>query len=180
MVKLSLAAADAVSTALLGPSAFAQAYDRPGTQPPPPVREACAAAIDSVVEGAQAAARRSGDKKALQAIVESYLSTAHRNNRSGGCPLAGLGSELARADDQTREAASAGFLKLVELVAQEIRRKNPEAAKADAVFALSAMIGAVTMSRIVTDPELSASILQEAKKRLCPLFAEGPCHGEFA
>jgi hypothetical protein len=37
MVKLYLAAAVTVLAALFGPSAFAQAYYRPGTQPPPPV-----------------------------------------------------------------------------------------------------------------------------------------------
>ncbi len=31
---------------------------------------------------------------------------------------------------------------------------------------LAAMIGAVTMARMVTDPELSASILQDTKKHL--------------
>jgi len=50
---------------------------------------------------------------------------------------------MARADAQTRAAASAGFLELVDLIARQIRRQTPEAARSDAVFALSAMIGAL-------------------------------------
>ncbi len=130
------------------------------------VAEACAAGMQAVVEITEAAAQHAEGKTGLEAILESYLSTDHRDNRSKGCPLAGLGSELARADTETRAAACAGFLKLVEVVAKQIRRRKPEVAKSDAVFALSAMIGAVTMSRIVADPQLSASILRDTKKNL--------------
>jgi hypothetical protein len=36
----------------------------------------------------------------LNGIHETgYVSVTHRDDRAGGCPLAGLGSELARADD---------------------------------------------------------------------------------
>jgi TetR/AcrR family transcriptional repressor of nem operon len=104
----------------------------------------------------------------LEVIVETFLSQ-DRNNPLEGCPLVGLGIELARADGDTRAAASDGFVELVELIASQIRRASPEVARARAIFALSAMIGAVTMSRIVTDPDLSAAILQEARTRLTKL-----------
>jgi TetR/AcrR family transcriptional regulator, transcriptional repressor for nem operon len=131
------------------------------------VAEACAAAMASVLETTKAAAaHRTANNSGLQAIAENYLSTDHRDNQSEGCPLAGLGSELARSDDSTRAAATAGFLKLVDVVAGQYGRTKPDVAKARALVALSAMIGAVTMSRIVTDPELSVAILQQTKKHL--------------
>lgn len=130
------------------------------------VAEACAAGMKSVVNSAEKAAFKSGEKGGLAAIVKSYLSTDHRDNRVDGCPLAGLGSELARADKETREAAVAGFLKVVAVIAKQMRRRNSEAARSDAVFALSAMVGAVTMSRIVTNPELSLAILRDTRKHL--------------
>jgi TetR/AcrR family transcriptional regulator, transcriptional repressor for nem operon len=131
------------------------------------VAEACAAAMASVLETTKAAAaHRTANNSGLQAIAESYLSTDHRDNQSEGCPLAGLGSELARGDDSARAAATAGFLKLVDVVAGQYGRTKPDVAKARALVALSAMIGAVTMSRIVTDPELSVAILEQTKKHL--------------
>jgi TetR/AcrR family transcriptional regulator, transcriptional repressor for nem operon len=130
------------------------------------VAEACAAGMQSVVETTEAAAAHRPANSGLQAIAERYLSTDHRDDQSDGCPLAGLGSELARSDDSTRAAATAGFLKLVDVVARQYRRTKPDVAKARALVALSAMIGAVTMSRIVTDPKLSAAILQQTKKHL--------------
>jgi TetR/AcrR family transcriptional repressor of nem operon len=130
------------------------------------VAEACAAAMDAVVETTEAAASRRPANSGLQAIAERYLSTDHRDNQSEGCPLAGLGSELARSDHSTRAAATAGFLKLVDVVARQYGRTKPDLAKGRALVALMAMIGAVTMSRVVTDPELSAAILQQTKKHL--------------
>ena len=80
--------------------------------------------------------------------------------------LAGLGSELARSDDKTRAAATAGFLTLVDVFAQHYRRTNHETATQRALVAVSAMIGAITISRIVTNPKLSATILRQTKKHL--------------
>jgi TetR/AcrR family transcriptional regulator, transcriptional repressor for nem operon len=42
----------------------------------------------------------------------------------------------------------------------------PVTARRRALVAVSTMIGVLTMSRIVTDPELSAAILKEAEKSL--------------
>lgn len=130
------------------------------------VAEACAAAMESIVAKGEAAARQGDGKAGLEAIIASYLAPNHRDDRLEGCPLAGLGSELARADDETRAAVSAGFLRFVELLAKHARRRKPELAKSDALFALSAMVGAVTLSRIVSDPVLSTAILNETKRHL--------------
>jgi TetR/AcrR family transcriptional regulator, transcriptional repressor for nem operon len=130
------------------------------------VTEACDVGMESVVANAEAAARRDEGKDGLEAIMESYLGINHRDDRSGGCPLAGLGSEIARANDDTRAVTSAGLLEFVGLLAKQIRRRKPEVAKSDALFALSAMVGAVTLSRIVTDPDLSTAILRDTKRRL--------------
>src|SRR5713101_1351734 len=69
------------------------------------VAEACAAGMEAEVGGA--AACPSFGKGGVREIAASYLSTDHRDNPSGGCLLAGLGSELARSDDKTRAAATA-------------------------------------------------------------------------
>ena len=131
------------------------------------IAEACAAGMEA---GMGKAACPGLGKSGLKAIAERYLSTAHRDNPSEGCLLAGLGSELARSGVKTRATATAGILKLANAIAGDTRRTKPrtvpKTAKARALVALSAMIGAITLSRIVTDPELSAEILHETKKYL--------------
>lgn len=130
------------------------------------VAEACAARLDTFAEVMEIAGTEEGAPAGLRSFIEKYLTMDARDGRTSGCPLAGLGSELARADPSTRAAASAGFMRLVDAVAARSRRRSSKAARSDAVFALVAMIGAVTMSRIMTDPEMSASILRETEEHL--------------
>ena len=128
------------------------------------IAEACAVGMEAELGGA--AACHGPEKGGLKEIAASYLSTAHRDNPSEGCLLAGLGSELARSGAKTRATATAGILKLADAIASEYSRTKPKTAKARALVALSAMIGAMTLSRIVTDPELSAAILDHTRKYL--------------
>jgi len=134
------------------------------------VAQACAtgmAVLLDATEGSAESAADDGDRKAaFKSIVEQYLSTTHRDDPASGCFLAGLGSELARADKPTRAAATQAFSDLVETIALHIRRRKPEAARSDAVFALSAMIGAITMARVIDDPALSGSVLDDVKRHL--------------
>src|SRR5262245_41150792 len=75
------------------------------------VAEACSAAIATMTERMGSSASRKRGRKGLETAVADYLSTEHRDNPRDGCPLAALGSEMARADTQTRAAATTGFLK---------------------------------------------------------------------
>ena len=42
--------------------------------------------------------------------------------------------------------------------------REKEGSRKEALFTMSAMMGAVTMARVVTDPDLSVSILRQARK----------------
>jgi TetR/AcrR family transcriptional repressor of nem operon len=72
----------------------------------------------------------------------------------------------AASGEQTRAVATDGFRKLVEIMAEQFGKIPPDVARRRALVAVSTMIGALTMSRIVTDPKLSAEVLNEAKKSL--------------
>ena len=133
------------------------------------IAEACAAALGSLAESNEVPVCPAPGKDGLDAILAEYLSTDHRDNPSEGCVLAGLGSELARSDEDTRAAATEGFLKLVDIFTHHYRRTDPETAKARALVAVSAMIGAVTLSRIVTDAKVSTAILRSTRKHLAEL-----------
>jgi TetR/AcrR family transcriptional repressor of nem operon len=130
------------------------------------VAEACTAAMESLVEQLAAAASRKSPKRGLKTIVETYLSAAHRDQPAEGCPLAALGSEMVRSDERTRAAATQAFLRLVGVIAPQFGKTPPDVARRRALVAAATMIGALTMSRLVTDSELSAGILREAKKQL--------------
>jgi TetR/AcrR family transcriptional repressor of nem operon len=128
------------------------------------VAEACGVAVRSMVDTFAAAAAGKTARSRLRAAAAKYLSTDHRDDPAHGCPLAALGSEIARGDEDVRAAATAGFLRLAEIIAAQYEGTRPDLAKQPALAAASMMIGAVTMSRIVTDPKLSSEILSQANR----------------
>ncbi|CAG9247469.1 Transcriptional regulator, TetR family [Paraburkholderia unamae] len=136
------------------------------------VAEACEAGLAGIVESLEAAAHGREGEEGFNALVDAYLSTAHRDAPANGCPFASMGSELARSDDATRAVASRGFDELVEMLAK--RTAAPDASDASevpldrsrAAFAVAAMVGALTMSRIIADPEASASLLADVKQHI--------------
>ncbi|MEM5344223.1 TetR/AcrR family transcriptional regulator [Paraburkholderia azotifigens] len=130
------------------------------------VAEACEAGLNAIIHKLDSVAKASAADDGFKAIIDAYVSSSHRDQRAEGCPLAGMGSELARSDDKTRAVAARGFDGLVEVLAKRSKRRQRAVAKSEAVFALSAMIGALTMSRIVDDPDASAAILQTVREHL--------------
>jgi TetR/AcrR family transcriptional repressor of nem operon len=130
------------------------------------VAEACTAGLQSTLRLSESVAERGTPAEAFDALVTAYLSPGHRDNRAGGCPFAGLGSELARSDGETRTAAALGFERLVAALEAHLPDRSPDEARAEAAYALSAMVGALTMARMVDDPALSDTILRETRKRL--------------
>jgi TetR/AcrR family transcriptional repressor of nem operon len=130
------------------------------------VEESVTLAAGSYADAAESKLSASSGDRGLHAAIADYLSIEHRDNAADGCPFVALGSELARGSEGVREATTAGFLKLVDVVAGQLDGMSPAAAKKEALVMLSTMIGALTMARVVTDPEISESILRQARKHL--------------
>ena len=130
------------------------------------VEESLALAIETMVESMKRTASASSGKGGLHAVIADYLSVKFRDDVAGGCPFVALGSDVARSSDTVREATTTGFLKMVDIIASQLDGMSPAAAKKEALSMLSTMIGAVTLARVVTDPDLSASILRQARKHL--------------
>lgn len=134
------------------------------------VAEACATSMEVLIESAEVAAE--GGQAAFLKHLEDFLSGECRDDTLGGCPLVAMGSELVRADPQTRRAASQGFEQLIDIVARWTPAEDLAAAKDEAMFRLSAMVGAVTISRILDNPELSDRVLSVTKQRLTDQLAK--------
>lgn len=99
----------------------------------------------------------------LNAAVDSYLSTAHRDAPTPVCPLAALGSEMARSGPETRAAAADALERLLVTLAGE---GSGSEARGDAIVTLATMIGAMTLARIASGTPLSDEVLNRAKDRL--------------
>lgn len=130
------------------------------------VEESLALAIESMVEAWKRASLATSSNRGLNTAIAQYLSIQHRDDTANGCPIAALGGELARSGDSVRDVTTGGFLKMVDVIASQLDGMTPAAARKEAIWILSSMIGAMTMARVVTEPELSASILREARRHL--------------
>ena len=130
------------------------------------VSEASADAFAANIGEMEAAASTAKGRKALEAIANAYLSPEHRKDRAHGCPLAALGSELARSEKSTRSAATEGILKMITTVAERMKNPNTDRVKKSASVFVATMLGALTISRIVADPKASNEILAAARAKL--------------
>jgi TetR/AcrR family transcriptional repressor of nem operon len=123
------------------------------------IAEALSAAGDKTV----ATISRAMSKGGVNAAIDSYLSTSHRDAPTPICPLAALGSEVARSGGETKAAATEALEKMLATLTDS--RTGPEA-RGDAIVTLATMIGAMTMARAVSDTSLSDEILDRAKDHL--------------
>jgi TetR/AcrR family transcriptional repressor of nem operon len=130
------------------------------------VAESIAFGIESMIDSWRCTLSSASPKLALQTAITEYLSTDQRDDVASGCPFSALGSDMARSANSVREVTTAGFLKMVDLMASQLSGMTRAAARREALWMFSAMIGAVVMARVVTDPEVSDSILREARKHL--------------
>ena len=104
-----------------------------------------------------------GPRGALCAYVDYYVSKSHRDNPASGCPIVALNSDLPRQPKKFRAAFDAGVKRLTEKLAAWIAAIGIEDADRVAVSVLSAMVGAVSLSRAVSDSHLSDQLLDAAR-----------------
>lgn len=101
---------------------------------------------------------RAEGRDPLEAIVRAYLTTLHRDRPDRGCSVAALGSEIARHPRKTREAFTEGLSKTLGIIAEALPEHVPDRQmRAYAVF--STMIGALQLSRAISDSALSQSVI---------------------
>jgi TetR/AcrR family transcriptional repressor of nem operon len=107
-----------------------------------------------------------GGKRAFEAIVDDYLSSAHRAAPEAGCAVAGLAEDISRADDRTRSAYGHQVEQYLELLAGLTPSSDAAADRRRACLVLSALVGALAMARAVGDVELSDDILSDTARAL--------------
>jgi TetR/AcrR family transcriptional repressor of nem operon len=100
---------------------------------------------------------------ALATFIDFYVSDQHRDIPSRGCPLVMLSSDMPRQSKKVRLAFDAGAHSLRTFLADLIRELGHDEPETLAATILSAMAGAVALSRAVTDKVLSDDLLQSAR-----------------
>ena len=98
-----------------------------------------------------------GDR--LETLVDSYLSLRHHNYPQTGCPLAALGTELSRQPAAVKEAVTEGQRKMLDFLGGIAPGKTKAQRRKQAIIALAAMVGGMTLARGTSDPQLRQELL---------------------
>lgn len=99
----------------------------------------------------------------LVAYIDFYLSPAHRETRDVGCPLAALSADLPRMPVAAREGFGRGVADLTNALAGLMRAAGYDDVETLAPSILSELVGALSLSRAVVDPEQSDAFLDRSR-----------------
>jgi TetR/AcrR family transcriptional regulator, transcriptional repressor for nem operon len=112
------------------------------------------------------AVERNPGRSALPAIVESYLSPAHRDAPGTGCVAAALGTDIAREPRRVRQAFTRQLKEDLDFLSRQIPSGGRSERFEEALAAFAAMVGALILARAVSDEAFSDLILKSTAKRV--------------
>lgn len=98
----------------------------------------------------------------LRSLIASYLSSRHRAEPGAGCPLPTISAELGQRGEPstTTDEIVRNRLAMIEAGLPGDDASN------QSIVMLSAMVGALLLSRSVSDPQLSDRILKTTREQL--------------
>src|SRR5436189_3977331 len=112
------------------------------------------------------AAAAENPKDPLGAVIAFYLSEGHREEKMDGCPVVALGSDAARQGVDVKAAFEAGIKAHLEVLGRFVAGTGDDASRGKAMAILATMVGAVTLSRVVNDPDLAQALLDAAAEQI--------------
>jgi len=123
------------------------------------IRETMDAALDEQRERYVGAVHDQAD---LEAAIRDYLSPRHRDNPAFGCPTSVLAPELSRQPRRTRKSYTEKLTKLLDLLSKHVPAVDADEARRRTAVVMGNLVGALQMSRAITDVEMSDRLLADA------------------
>ena len=112
------------------------------------------------------AAKSSASPVSYEELIDEYLNEAHRDNPGTGCAFSALAPEIARSDKRTRALTSEQVRNDIQLIAALYPSKDKHTARSRAILTFSALVGAMSLARAVSDEKLSREILKTVAELL--------------
>ena len=123
-------------------------------------------AVDSVVSDMERETTSEARKRDREAYIETYLSLAHVEDLGQGCPLAAMGTELARAGGTPTRAGANATARLADLLRYDLESRTDQG-----LAAMALLIGTVTLARL-TDTKKDAERTLKAGRTGIGLFQQ--------
>jgi TetR/AcrR family transcriptional regulator, transcriptional repressor for nem operon len=106
------------------------------------------------------AAESGGQPLTFAKLIDDYLSDTHRKNPGAGCAFSALAPEIARSDKRTRALTSEQVRNDLDLLVGLQPGKAKRVARSRAILTFSALVGAMSLARAVSDEALSREIMK--------------------
>ena len=95
----------------------------------------------------------------LEALAATYLTPKHRDSAGRGCPMAALGSEIARQAPPVRRAFTDELRPFLDYLSRNVQGNSKSLRRQKALATYAGLVGALIVSRAVDDLDLSNEIL---------------------
>src|SRR6201998_4357327 len=105
----------------------------------------------------------------LAQALENYLTEAHRDNPGTGCAMGALLGDMSRASKSAKAVYTARVKRSLVFTAGLLPFEENADRRGRALLILSGLLGAINLSRAVSDPTLSREILDRVRQQLVEL-----------
>ncbi len=105
-------------------------------------------------------------EQGLADYIDFYLSGAHRETRSAGCPLPFLSADAPRLPQPSRERFAQGVAGLTGRLTSALNKLGSPYAAEAAASMLSELVGALALARAEPDPARSEALLAHSRAAL--------------
>jgi len=130
------------------------------------VIEAFTHAMDRSTERWRKLVEQTPREKRFATIVNSYLTSLHRDDPGRGCAIPTLGAEIARESARTRRVFAGRLDQMIDILADQVPNLPRKAARKRAAAAMATMIGTLVMARVAGSGDFSDEILGAGREAL--------------
>ena len=130
------------------------------------VIEAFTHAMDRSTERWRKLVEQTPREKRFATIINSYLTSLHRDDPGRGCAIPTLGAEIARESSRTRRVFAGRLDQMIDMLAGQVPNLPRKAARKRATAAMATMIGTLVMARVAGSGDFSDEILGAGREAL--------------
>ncbi|SED96159.1 transcriptional regulator, TetR family [Rhizobiales bacterium GAS191] len=125
-------------------------------------REAVTVGLEDLKRGIEQTRAQLGSRW-REGFIDFYMGDRRTCDLADSCALQSLSSEVARADDDARQAYETELRAIIETMAAGLEGK-PKVRREEATALLALLVGGVTLARAVSDPAISDEIAAAVRK----------------
>jgi TetR/AcrR family transcriptional regulator, transcriptional repressor for nem operon len=100
-----------------------------------------------------------GGRRGYAKLVDAYLSAEHRDHPESGCGIAGIAADVARTSGPARASYTQQVRECLRIVAELLDDLDPDDTEREAALTVSALVGAITITRALGDSDTSRQLL---------------------